>query len=74
MYWLNRVGERLRLFQRLIRKHWVFHFRSSGVEKRGLKNHDIIRTTRLAFYGGAIFAPILVSLQHILVRHHRYLS
>jgi len=31
-----------------------------GVEKKGWKNHDVIRTTRLAFYGGCIFAPILM--------------
>jgi len=31
-----------------------------GVEKRGLKNHDLMRTIRLSFYGGCIFAPILM--------------
>ncbi|CZR56008.1 probable Protein sym-1 [Phialocephala subalpina] len=27
------------------------------VEKRGLKNHDIMRSGRMALYGGAVFGP-----------------
>ncbi|KAK6429501.1 Protein required for ethanol metabolism [Oleoguttula sp. CCFEE 5521] len=27
------------------------------VEKRGLKNHDLGRTTRMVLYGGAVFGP-----------------
>lgn len=29
-----------------------------AVEKRGLKNHDLGRATRMALYGGAIFGPV----------------
>ncbi|KAF2771167.1 hypothetical protein EJ03DRAFT_342496 [Teratosphaeria nubilosa] len=28
-----------------------------GVERRGLQNHDVARTARMAFYGGCIFGP-----------------
>ncbi|KIW08577.1 uncharacterized protein PV09_00541 [Verruconis gallopava] len=28
------------------------------VEKRGLKNHDVARTGRMALYGGAVFGPV----------------
>jgi len=39
-----------------------------GVEKKGWRNHDVIRTTRLAFYGGVIFAPILMPWFKVLDR------
>lgn len=30
-----------------------------GVEKKGLRNHDWLRTGRLSFYGGCVFAPLV---------------
>ncbi|KAI9058598.1 hypothetical protein FKP32DRAFT_1635344, partial [Trametes sanguinea] len=37
-------------------------------EKKGLANHDFMRTARLAFYGGAIFGPILTKWLQFLER------
>ncbi|KAG8739850.1 Protein required for ethanol metabolism [Ceratobasidium sp. 414] len=31
-----------------------------GVDRRGLADHDWVRTARLGTYGGAVFAPIVV--------------
>ncbi|CEL53298.1 Protein SYM1 OS=Gibberella zeae (strain PH-1 / ATCC MYA-4620 / FGSC 9075 / NRRL 31084) GN=SYM1 PE=3 SV=1 [Rhizoctonia solani AG-1 IB] len=32
-----------------------------AVDKRGIKEHDWVRTARLSLYGGTIFAPIVVN-------------
>lgn len=37
-----------------------------GVEKRGLTNHDLLRTARLALYGGILFAPVVTSWYKML--------
>ncbi|KAG7444078.1 uncharacterized protein BT62DRAFT_833248, partial [Guyanagaster necrorhizus] len=30
-----------------------------AIEKRGLRRHDLLRTVRLTFYGGALFGPVM---------------
>ncbi|CDO76323.1 hypothetical protein BN946_scf184414.g5 [Trametes cinnabarina] len=37
-------------------------------EKKGIQNHDFMRTARLAFYGGAIFGPLLTKWLQFLDR------
>ncbi|OSD00772.1 hypothetical protein PYCCODRAFT_1437118 [Trametes coccinea BRFM310] len=37
-------------------------------EKKGFANHDFMRTARLAFYGGAIFGPVLTKWLQFLER------
>jgi len=39
-----------------------------AVEKRGLKNHDLARTGRMALYGGAIFGPAATTWYAFLQR------
>ncbi|CAD6574521.1 MAG: Protein required for ethanol metabolism [Cyphobasidiales sp. Tagirdzhanova-0007] len=41
-----------------------------GVEKKGLRNHDLVRTARLSLYGGAVFAPLLMPWFKALERIH----
>ncbi|KAJ1301253.1 hypothetical protein OPQ81_003661 [Rhizoctonia solani] len=38
------------------------------VDRKGLKDHDWIRTGRLSLYGGTIFAPIVVNWYKLLDR------
>ncbi|PBK95850.1 hypothetical protein ARMGADRAFT_1010757 [Armillaria gallica] len=33
------------------------------IEKKGLRRHDVTRTVRLTFYGGALFGPFLNRIQ-----------
>jgi len=40
-----------------------------GVERRGLKNHELARTGRMALYGGAIFGPGATTWYSFLQRH-----
>lgn len=39
-----------------------------AIEKRGLRNHDLLRTGRLALYGGCVFAPIVARWYMLLER------
>ncbi|CAE6363822.1 unnamed protein product [Rhizoctonia solani] len=39
-----------------------------AVDKRGIKEHDWVRTARLSLYGGTIFAPIVVNWYKLLDR------
>ncbi|KAK9898420.1 hypothetical protein P389DRAFT_193457 [Cystobasidium minutum MCA 4210] len=39
-----------------------------AVEKKGLKNHDVLRTARLAGYGSLIFSPLLMPWFRVLER------
>lgn len=38
------------------------------VEKKGLKNHDVARTSRMALYGGCVFGPVATTWLGFLAR------
>ncbi|CAO2658123.1 Nn.00g073830.m01.CDS01 [Neocucurbitaria sp. VM-36] len=40
-----------------------------GVERRGVEKHDLMRTGRMAAYGGAIFGPAATKWYDFLVRN-----
>ncbi|GFF64515.1 putative integral membrane protein, Mpv17/PMP22 family [Aspergillus lentulus] len=39
-----------------------------AVEKRGISQHDVIRTGRMALYGGAVFGPLATKWFQVLQR------
>ncbi|KAK5663554.1 hypothetical protein OQA88_3985 [Cercophora sp. LCS_1] len=45
-----------------------------AVDKKGIQNHDFVRTGRMVLYGGAVFGPAAATWFRILQRHVNFKS